>query len=81
MLSWALIFLVVALIAGASLLLGNIGALAQLNVRRLLAYSAIGQQDVRATPLQMALIAATISGPTAAPFRYGRSCVFSRISP
>lgn len=32
---------VVALIAGASLLLGNIGALAQANVRRLLAYSAI----------------------------------------
>ena len=32
---------VVALLAGASLLLGNIGALAQSNVRRLLAYSAI----------------------------------------
>jgi NADH-quinone oxidoreductase subunit N len=32
---------VVALIAGASLLLGNLGALAQSNVRRLLAYSAI----------------------------------------
>src|SRR6185369_6802191 len=32
---------IVALIAGASLLLGNIGALAQSNVRRLLAYSAI----------------------------------------
>lgn len=32
---------VVALIAGASLLVGNLGALAQTNVRRLLAYSAI----------------------------------------
>jgi NADH-quinone oxidoreductase subunit N len=32
---------VVALLAGVSLLLGNIGALAQSNVRRLLAYSAI----------------------------------------
>lgn len=32
---------VVALLSGASLLLGNIGALAQTNVRRLLAYSAI----------------------------------------
>lgn len=32
---------VVALLAGASLLVGNLGALAQTNVRRLLAYSAI----------------------------------------
>jgi NADH-quinone oxidoreductase subunit N len=37
---------VVALIAGASLLVGNIGALAQSNVRRLLAYSAIAHAGV-----------------------------------
>jgi NADH-quinone oxidoreductase subunit N len=37
---------VVALLAGASLLLGNIGALAQSNVRRLLAYSAIAHAGV-----------------------------------
>ncbi len=37
---------VVALAAGASLLLGNLAALAQTNVRRLLAYSAIGHAGV-----------------------------------
>lgn len=36
----------VALVSAASLLLGNIGALAQSNVRRLLAYSAIGHAGV-----------------------------------
>jgi NADH-quinone oxidoreductase subunit N len=37
---------VVAMLAGASLLLGNLGALAQSNVRRLLAYSAIAHAGV-----------------------------------
>jgi len=50
---------VVALIAGASLLLGNIGALAQSNVRRLLAYSAIAH----AGALLLGVIAAGRIGP------------------
>ena len=49
---------VVALIAGASLLLGNIGALAQTNVRRLLAYSAIAH----AGALLLGVIAAGRTG-------------------
>ena len=52
---------VVALIAGASLLLGNIGALAQSNVRRLLAYSAIAH----AGALLLGVIAAGRVGPAA----------------
>ncbi len=55
---------VVALIAGASLLLGNIGALAQTNVRRLLAYSAIAH----AGALLLGVIAAGHVGP--APLFY-----------
>ena len=54
--SWAP---VVALIAGASLLLGNIGALAQSNVRRLLAYSAIAH----AGALLLGVLAAGRVGP------------------
>lgn len=50
---------VVALIAGASLLVGNIGALAQSNVRRLLAYSAIAHAGV----LLLGVIAAGRIGP------------------
>jgi len=49
---------VVALLAGASLLLGNIGALAQSNVRRLLAYSAIAH----AGALLLGVIAAGRTG-------------------
>jgi NADH-quinone oxidoreductase subunit N len=52
---------VVALIAAASLLLGNIGALAQTNVRRLLAYSAIAH----AGALLLGVIAAGYFGPGA----------------
>jgi NADH-quinone oxidoreductase subunit N len=55
---------VVALIAGASLLLGNIGALAQSNVRRLLAYSAIAHAGV----LLLGVITAGRIGP--APLFY-----------
>lgn len=50
---------VVALLALASLLLGNIGALAQSNVRRLLAYSAIAHAGV----LLLGVIAAGRIGP------------------
>jgi len=50
---------VVALIAAASLLLGNIGALAQTNVRRLLAYSAIAH----AGAMLLGVIAAGRLGP------------------
>ena len=50
---------VVALIAGASLLLGNIGALAQGNVRRLLAYSAIAH----AGALLLGVLAGGRAGP------------------
>lgn len=50
---------VVALLAGASLLLGNLGALAQSNVRRLLAYSAIAHAGV----LLLGVIAAGRVGP------------------
>jgi NADH-quinone oxidoreductase subunit N len=50
---------VVALLAAASLLLGNIGALAQSNVRRLLAYSAIAHAGV----LLLGVIAAGRTGP------------------
>ena len=49
---------VVALISGTSLLLGNIGALAQSNVRRLLAYSAIAH----AGALLLGVIAAGRTG-------------------
>lgn len=45
---------VVALAAGASLLLGNLAALAQTNVRRLLAYSAIGHAGVMLLGVMMA---------------------------
>lgn len=55
---------IVALIAGASLLLGNIGALAQSNVRRLLAYSAIAHAGV----LLLGVITAGRIGP--APLYY-----------
>lgn len=50
---------VVALLAAASLLLGNIGALAQSNVRRLLAYSAIAH----AGALLLGVLAAGRTGP------------------
>ena len=50
---------VVALVAAASLLLGNIGALAQTNVRRLLAYSAIAH----AGALLLGVISAGRVGP------------------
>ncbi|HWA25915.1 MAG TPA: NADH-quinone oxidoreductase subunit N [Lacunisphaera sp.] len=49
---------VVALIAAASLLLGNLGALAQSNVRRLLAYSAIAH----AGALLLGVLAARLNG-------------------
>jgi NADH-quinone oxidoreductase subunit N len=49
----------VALLAGASLLLGNLGALAQSNVRRLLAYSAIAHAGV----LLLGVITAGRIGP------------------
>lgn len=55
---------VVALIALASLLLGNLGALAQTNVRRLLAYSAIAH----AGTLLLGVVAAGRVGP--APLFY-----------
>lgn len=55
---------VVAIIAAISLLLGNIGALAQSNVRRLLAYSAIAH----AGALLLGVIAAGTAGP--APLFY-----------
>lgn len=55
---------IVALIAAASLLLGNIGALAQSNVRRLLAYSAIAH----AGALLLGVITAGRVGP--APLFY-----------
>lgn len=55
---------VVAIVAAISLLLGNIGALAQSNVRRLLAYSAIAH----AGALLLGVIAAGTAGP--APLFY-----------
>jgi NADH-quinone oxidoreductase subunit N len=55
---------IVAFLSAASLLLGNIGALAQSNLRRLLAYSAIGH----AGALLLGVIAAGNEGP--APFFY-----------
>ncbi len=55
---------VVALLSGASLLLGNIAALAQTNIRRLLAYSAIAH----AGAMLLGVIAAGASGP--APLFY-----------
>jgi NADH-quinone oxidoreductase subunit N len=55
---------VVALISAASLLLGNLGALAQGNVRRLLAYSAIAH----AGALLLGVMAAGSAGP--APLFY-----------
>jgi NADH-quinone oxidoreductase subunit N len=55
---------VIALVAAASLLLGNIGALAQTNVRRLLAYSAIAH----AGALLLGVLAAGRAGP--APLFY-----------
>ena len=48
----------VALLAGASLLLGNLAALAQSNVRRLLAYSAIAH----AGAMLLGLVAAEVAG-------------------
>lgn len=45
-----------AVIAGASLLVGNLAALAQTNVRRLLAYSAIGHAGIM-------LLAVAVAGP------------------
>jgi len=50
---------VVALLAGASLLLGNLAALAQSNLRRLLAYSAIAHTGA----MLLGVIAAQIAGP------------------
>jgi NADH-quinone oxidoreductase subunit N len=55
---------IVAVIAGASILLGNFAALAQNNVRRLLAYSAISH----AGALMLGVIASGFSGP--APLFY-----------
>ena len=55
---------VLALISAASLLLGNLGALAQSNVRRLLAYSAIAHSGA----LLLGVIAAGNAGP--APLFY-----------
>ncbi|HTQ31210.1 MAG TPA: NADH-quinone oxidoreductase subunit N [Opitutaceae bacterium] len=55
---------VVAVLSGASLLLGNLGALAQTNVRRLLAYSAIAH----AGTLLLGVIAFGAAGP--APLFY-----------
>ena len=55
---------VVALISAASLLLGNLGALAQTNLRRLLAYSAIAH----AGALLLGVLAAGAAGP--APLFY-----------
>ena len=55
---------VVAMISAASLLLGNIGALAQTNLRRLLAYSAIAH----AGAMLLGVIAAGRAGP--APLFY-----------
>jgi NADH-quinone oxidoreductase subunit N len=49
----------VALIAGASMLLGNVAALAQSNVRRLLAYSAIAHTGA----MLLGVIAAEVTGP------------------
>jgi NADH-quinone oxidoreductase subunit N len=49
----------VALLAAASLLLGNLAALAQSNLRRLLAYSAIAHTGV----MLLGVIAAQIAGP------------------
>lgn len=49
----------VAILAGASMLLGNLAALAQSNVRRLLAYSAIAH----AGSLLLGVMAARVSGP------------------
>jgi NADH-quinone oxidoreductase subunit N len=51
----------VALISAASLLLGNLGALAQRNLRRLLAYSAIAHSGA----LLLGVIAAGAAGPGA----------------
>ena len=55
---------VVALISAASLLLGNLGALAQTNLRRLLAYSAIAHTGA----LLLGVMAAGVAGP--APLLY-----------
>ena len=55
---------VVALISAASLLVGNLGALAQVNLRRLLAYSAIAH----AGALLLGVMAAGAAGP--APLFY-----------
>jgi len=55
---------IVAVIAGASMLLGNFAALAQSNVRRLLAYSAISH----AGALMLGVIASGMTGP--APLFY-----------
>jgi NADH-quinone oxidoreductase subunit N len=51
--------ILVALLSGASLLLGNVGALAQTNLRRLLAYSAIAHTGA----MLLGVIAAEIAGP------------------
>ena len=50
---------VVALLSGASLLLGNLAALAQTNIRRLLAYSAIAHAGV----MLLGVIATQVAGP------------------
>ena len=50
---------IVAVLAAASMLLGNFAALAQINVRRLLAYSAIAHAGV----MLLAVIVAGYSGP------------------
>ena len=56
----------VALLAGASLLLGNLAALAQTNVRRLLAYSAIAHAGV----MLLGLISVEIVGGPGVLFYY-----------
>ena len=53
--------LLVALLSGASLLVGNFAALAQTNLRRLLAYSAIAHAGV----MLLGVISAQVSGPGA----------------
>ncbi|AKC83261.1 NADPH-quinone oxidoreductase [Verrucomicrobia bacterium IMCC26134] len=50
---------IVVLLAGASLLIGNLAALAQTNLRRLLAYSAIAHAGV----MMLGVVTASLAGP------------------
>jgi hypothetical protein len=59
----------VAILVAASLLLGNLAALAQTNVRRLLAYSAIAH----AGAMLLGVIAAEVTGQRGSPSAYGAS--------